>query len=838
MATSKRTTEGRVPQAGGRSVEPKGFAKLGNTTPQIRESGGKRKDSTKSRGARIRNAHERADREVKERGDFDAPLFLGREVAEAAQDEQVTGQMGSRRLRTRDEDAAPKAVRKIHHPAQAPLQGRKNRKRGVAPNHLELANHLSVTHNLETKVAVPNYRALLALIVGNWVHRSVADDRALPEAERYGLTRANVTFPVELWPLFDRVCGAILRGNHNFKRLGKPEGWDRPNNWPAQGPTTAQRESLSEVIELAYEAYWHDRDEAERARSVTEYRSSGAVAYRSIRDDSSARRRRRVVRERGYQNLHSAISQLNGSNGEHTGLDDVEKKVVFYKSGASPLEQSSHAEAHAEVKIDTQSRSMDLSCGCLRDSSVSAPKQMMELVVCDAEETLVVEIEHMPNRMLPDYLRAKLQRPTACFRVSGLPLEEYAGHVQSGLVVELYERIAGGARKKAATHKDIESLRRQIAAMSAGRAKKGTKPRQSAPRVKLGGGSVRAPPSINKGLLFVMDPTNPAAKGWQSNRAPHVQSMAFTSKVTATMLPNSVGEAGAWILTNVTNDRDSVLTTTGGNALAVGGPMLRVNTASAGVVNNPSNSPLTVADFNTVGLANDAPTQVRLNGIAVRVTYKGQAQLASGTIYAFHRADISDVSVATLNQIQTDPHVITMDVQNQKTMTFSVISSDSDHTQFSGSSDPWNAQPGPGDASTYYMYTTTGANAGPAAIVLRGVGLDANSSVMVEVWLACEVTGPKWVAMAESNEVDPDKATVVERAHAAIIQAKAADSSTPGTHAALAHKDEAIAGAALQAATQAGIPGASLALSADKFLMTKNGTRDANLAGKALKALF
>lgn len=362
--------------------------------------------------------------------------------------------------------------------------------------------------------------------------------------------------------------------------------------------------------------------------------------------------------------------------------------------------------------------------------------------------------------------------------------------------------------------------------------------------------SIRNAPAANSHMLSplaagVIAPFHPRVAGKVS--AGDVQStptVKVSAKVQAVLTCNSSGYAQALITPTTANDRPCLqISTQNANLGATFGRPINANDTSFPPANYQDfyhNGPYTYAQLSQQASDNGASggesynMESRLNLIGIRITPTGPVLDRSGTLYIVRPSHGVDVSFIQVANYTNEPNTQMVSV-SQMPYNYEYCAAPFNAEDTEMSSDPWNWV---SDSTSTYYDTASQQQYGRAGMIgIKVSGCAANFTFRLELVFHMEYSGLSLASISTPTCAD-DQGTQNALALASDInKTQQADTTVHRSVAAeTSHAARAAAGP-LSIAAQAGVPGASAALSVDQLLSSKQGSTAVAVAAKAATAI-
>lgn len=301
--------------------------------------------------------------------------------------------------------------------------------------------------------------------------------------------------------------------------------------------------------------------------------------------------------------------------------------------------------------------------------------------------------------------------------------------------------------------------------------------------------------------------------------APSQDTVKATTDVQAYMVANADGEASAWIIPNLVNDRDALVVTAGNCTQAPGAAPVRDQTAQVGVNGFPSNAPMSYSTFTALH-SGVRTVEGRVALVGYKVTAAGRTDDNAGTLYCYNRPANADASVTPWPKLTTDKRTYSNTLTHGQTVEHTLVPSEVSQCEMSLSSHPWASPP-----VNYWSYVASAnTGGGAAAAYLRIAGATPGYRYLVEVRQHLEYVGGDIASMATPNAVVAGAYEAMHEVHDAVNRLHIAKPDHDRHDLAMAHSGEKVAAAGFGAAAAAGVPGAGLAAAGAKFLEGRKGT--------------
>jgi len=344
----------------------------------------------------------------------------------------------------------------------------------------------------------------------------------------------------------------------------------------------------------------------------------------------------------------------------------------------------------------------------------------------------------------------------------------------------------------------------------------------------------------------VIAPFNPAVAGKvTAGDTTGVPTLKVAAKAIGIVTCNAGGRGQAFIIPTTCNDQPSLIVTNSA-WLNNNDDFNRPTTAAlAGFFDIRHNGPYTSAQLDTQANDNGAAggfgyrLESRMNLIGIRVTPIGPVLNRSGTMYVVRPAHATDLSYFTSSQYMAESNTHSVTVSEMPpNYEYAFGPFNLDDTEMSEDYYNWCSP----STSRYWDYTTGTAISRSAPCAISFVGCAANFTFRIEVIYHMEFSGDQVASI--STPVTPDYNGTVNALSLAtdIDKSQKAD---PTVHRSVtaesAHISRAAAGP-LSVAANAGVPGASVALTVDHLIGSKQGSTAigkaatvANAAAKMMK---
>lgn len=305
-----------------------------------------------------------------------------------------------------------------------------------------------------------------------------------------------------------------------------------------------------------------------------------------------------------------------------------------------------------------------------------------------------------------------------------------------------------------------------------------------------------------------------------------VPTLKVSAKAVGVMTCNDAGNCQCLIIPTTANDYPSFQVTgaLGVNTVDFYRP---VNSAITDVTDGHHNGPFTGATLLTQQNDNGATGgnafeyESRMNVIGIRITPTGPVLNRSGTVYIVRPGHGTDVSYMTAQQYMGDNNTHSIAVSEMPVnYEYAMTAFNFEDTELSDDFHSWVSP-----SSSLYYSTISGTVVSRAAVAgIKVVGCTAGFTFRIELIYHMEFSGPAVASIATPTCSD-HMGTVNALALASDIDKN--QKSDPTVHrsavAEISHAARAVSGP-LSMAAQAGVPGASTALSVAKLLGSKQGS--------------
>lgn len=302
---------------------------------------------------------------------------------------------------------------------------------------------------------------------------------------------------------------------------------------------------------------------------------------------------------------------------------------------------------------------------------------------------------------------------------------------------------------------------------------------------------------------------------------PPVMTQKCTLTARGVMIPNADNRASAIVRPVTVRDRNNIVLTTQSSVLLDSTGPVHTNAAQAGYIGANNNSPAMFGDYSvTAGLGGDRVVESRINVIGVKLRYIGRKDAQSGTVWVYNSHTHDDVSNVSKSQCTAEGLARKWDVASSDEVEYTFLPGDATDYAMKSTYAPWT-QP---DAATFWDYSTGTVAGTSASICIQAYGMNSDATIEVTVTSHCEFSGPQFDASSTMLHVSSSEFHETLEMHSAVTMAHLAGDPRHAVDIATTHKIEGVAATAAQAAVSMGVPGAGVALAADKFLMGKKGT--------------